>query len=118
GGASICHEAGTPLAGGHSIDAPEPIYGLVAIGLVSPQNLRRNGGARAGDALILTKGLGIGILSAAIKQGKAAAADIAALVDSATLLNRAGAALGARAEVHALTDVTGFGILGHGLEMA
>lgn len=118
GGASICHEAGIPLAGGHSIDAPEPIYGLVAIGLVAPENLRRNGGARAGDALILTKGLGIGILSAAIKQGKAAPADIAALVGSATLLNRAGAALGARAEVHALTDVTGFGILGHGLEMA
>ncbi len=118
GGASICAEAGIPLAGGHSIDAPEPIYGLVAIGLVSPQNLRRNGGARPGDALILTKGLGVGILSAAIKQGKAAAADIASLVSSATLLNRAGAALGARADVHALTDVTGFGILGHGLEMA
>ena len=118
GGASICAEAGIPLAGGHSIDAPEPIYGLVAIGLVSPEHLRRNGGARPGDALILTKGLGIGILSAAIKQGKAAPADIASLVNSATLLNRAGAALGARADVHALTDVTGFGILGHGLEMA
>lgn len=118
GGASICAEAGIPLAGGHSIDAPEPIYGLVAIGLVAPENLRRNGGARPGDALILTKGLGVGILSAAIKQGKAADADIASLVASATLLNRAGAALGARAEVHALTDVTGFGILGHGLEMA
>ena len=118
GGASICAEAGIPLAGGHSIDAPEPIYGLVAIGLVAPENLRRNGGAQAGDALILTKGLGVGILSAAIKQGKATDADIAALVGSATLLNRAGAALGARADVHALTDVTGFGILGHGLEMA
>ena len=118
GGASICAEAGIPLAGGHSIDAPEPIYGLVAIGLVAPDNLRRNGGARAGDALILTKGLGIGILSAAIKQGRAGVRDIAALVDSATMLNRAGAELGARADVHALTDVTGFGILGHGLEMA
>lgn len=118
GGASICAEAGIPLAGGHSIDAPEPIYGLVAIGLVAPENLRRNGGAQPGDAVILTKGLGIGILSAAIKQGKAGPQDVASLVNSASLLNHAGTAMGARPDVHALTDVTGFGILGHGLEMA
>lgn len=118
GGASVCAEAGIPLAGGHSIDAPEPIYGLVAIGLVSPSGLRRNGGARAGDALILTKGLGVGIYSAAIKQGRATEADVAAMVASATLTNRAGAAMGQDAAVHAMTDVTGFGLLGHGLEMA
>lgn len=118
GGREICQEAGIPVAGGHSIDAPEPIYGLAVIGLCHPSELRRNTGARPGDALILTKGLGVGIYSAAIKKGALDAAGIAEMVGSATTLNRIGTELGRLAEVHALTDVTGFGILGHGMELA
>ena len=118
GGAAICAEAGIPVAGGHSIDAPEPIYGLAVTGLVAPANLRRNSGARPGDALILTKGLGVGIYSAAIKKGALDAAGYAEMIASTTLLNRVGADLAADPEVHAITDVTGFGILGHALEMA
>ena len=118
GGAEICGEAGIPVAGGHSIDAPEPIYGLAVIGLVAPERLRRNAGARAGDALILTKGIGIGIYSAAIKKGVLDAAGYEEMIGSTTLLNRIGTELANDADVHAITDVTGFGILGHGLEMA
>lgn len=118
GGASTCAEAGIPLAGGHSIDSKEPIYGLVVLGLCAPSELRRNGGARAGDALILTKGLGVGIYSAAIKRDALDADGLAEMIASTTQLNRIGVALGKRPEVHALTDVTGFGLLGHGLEMA
>lgn len=118
GGAETCAEAGIPIAGGHSIDAPEPIYGLAVIGLCAPEDLRRNGGARAGDKLILTKPVGVGIYSNAIKKGSATADDIAEMVASCTTLNRIGQELSTRAEVHAITDVTGFGILGHGLEMA
>ncbi|MFQ8430983.1 selenide, water dikinase SelD [Amaricoccus sp. W119] len=118
GGASICGEAGIPVAGGHSIDAPEPIYGLAVIGLVHPDRLRRNAGARPGDALILTKGLGVGIYSAAIKKGALDAEGYAEMVASTTLLNRVGADLAGDPEVHGITDVTGFGILGHALEMA
>ncbi len=121
GGASICAEAGIPVGGGHSIDAPEPIYGLAVIGLVHPDRILRNSGARAGDALILTKPLGVGILSAALKSGKldgaAAAAAYAGLVASTTKLNKVGADLAELPQVHAMTDVTGFGLLGHGLEM-
>jgi selenide,water dikinase len=121
GGASICAEAGIPIAGGHSIDAPEPIYGLVAIGLVDPKRLLRNTGARPGDVLILTKALGIGVISAALKSGKLDASDAKAfydrLVDSATRLNTVGHALAKLDAVHAMTDVTGFALLGHGLEM-
>jgi selenide,water dikinase len=121
GGASICAEAGIPVAGGHSIDAPEPIYGLVAIGLVHPDRVRRNAGAKPGDALILTKGLGTGVLSAALKSDRldpaAARRCTQALVASATRLNAVGTELGALDSVHAMTDVTGFGLLGHGLEM-
>jgi selenide,water dikinase len=121
GGASICAEAGIPVAGGHSIDCPEPIYGLVAIGLVHPDRLRRNAGARAGDKLILTKPLGVGVISAALKSGNlkpALASEIyAALVDTTTRLNAVGHDLAKLDEVHAITDVTGFGLLGHGLEM-
>lgn len=121
GGASICAEAGIPVAGGHSIDSPEPIYGLVAIGLVDPRRLQRNSGAKPGDVLILTKPLGIGVISAALKSGKldpdAAQAHYAALVDSTTRLNAVGEALAKLDTVHAMTDVTGFGLLGHGLEM-
>lgn len=118
GGAAICAEAGIPVAGGHSIDSPEPIYGLAVIGLVKPQNLRRNSGARPGDALILTKALGVGIYSAAFRKGALSPAAYDEMIASVTLLNRVGAELARDADVHAVTDVTGFGILGHGLEMA
>ena len=118
GGRDICAQAGIPIAGGHSIDAPEPIYGLAVIGLCHPSDLRRNADVRPGDALILTKGLGIGIYSAAIKKGALDPSGIDEMVASATTLNRVGADLAKRADVHALTDVTGFGILGHGLEIA
>lgn len=121
GGASVCAEAGIPVAGGHSIDSPEPIYGLAVIGLVHPDRVRRNDAARADDALILTKPLGVGVLSAALKQGRLGSAEhaaaYAALVDSTTRLNAVGADLAETAEVHAMTDVTGFGLLGHALEM-
>ncbi len=118
GGAAVCAEAGIPVVGGHSIDTPEPIYGLVAIGLVHPDKVLRNAGARAGDALILTKGLGVGIFSAAMKKGDLDPAGYEAMVASATKLNAVGADLSDLAAVHAMTDVTGFGLLGHGLEMA
>jgi selenide,water dikinase len=118
GGVSICAEAGVPVAGGHSIDAPEPIYGLAVIGLCKPSDIRRNSGARVGDALILTKGLGVGVYSAAFKKNALSGAAYAELMATTTLLNRVGANLGRDADVHAMTDVTGFGLLGHALEMA
>ena len=118
GGASVCAEAGVPVAGGHSIDSVEPIYGLVALGLVHPDQVLTNRGARAGDLLILTKALGVGVLSAAFKQEKLDAAGYAALIGSTTKLNTLGAQLAGRAGIHAVTDVTGFGLLGHALEMA
>lgn len=118
GGAEICADAGIPIAGGHSIDAPEPIYGLAVIGICAPEDLRRNGGAQSGDKLILTKPVGVGIYSNAIKKGTATAEDIAEMVATCTTLNRIGQDLSTRPEVHAITDVTGFGILGHGLEMS
>ena len=118
GGASICAEAGIPVAGGHSIDAPEPIYGLAVIGLCSPGDIRRNSGARPGDALILTKGIGIGIYSAAFKKQALPDEAYAEMMASTTLLNRIGTTLAQDADVHGVTDVTGFGLAGHGLEMA
>ena len=118
GGASICAEAGIPVAGGHSIDSPEPIYGLAVIGTCRPGEIRRNSGARPGDALILTKALGVGIYSAAFKKEALPADAYAELIASTTLLNRIGAELSRDDSVHAVTDVTGFGLLGHGLEMA
>jgi selenide,water dikinase len=118
GGASICAEAGIPIAGGHSIDSVEPIYGLAVIGLCSPDNVRKNSGAHPGDALILTKGIGIGIYSAAFKKRALSDAAYAEMIASTTLLNRIGQVLGDNADVHGVTDVTGFGLLGHGLEIA
>ena len=118
GGRAICAEAGIPVAGGHSIDSPEPIYGLAVIGLVHPARLRRNADAKPGDVLILTKGLGVGIYSAAIKKSALDEAGIAEMIASTTLLNKVGADLADDPAVHAITDVTGFGILGHGLEVA
>lgn len=118
GGASVCAEAGIPIAGGHSIDTPEPIYGLAVIGLTKHQNVRRNSGAMPGDAIILTKGIGVGIYSAAFKKRSLPADAYAEMMASTTLLNRIGQTLGEVPSVHAMTDVTGFGLLGHALEMA
>ena len=118
GGAAVCAQAGIPVVGGHSIDTPEPIYGLVAIGLVHPDKVLKNAAARAGDALILTKGLGVGVFSAAMKKGELDTAGYGAMIASTTQLNEVGAALSELAAVHAMTDVTGFGLLGHCLEMA
>ncbi|HEY0437934.1 MAG TPA: selenide, water dikinase SelD [Phenylobacterium sp.] len=118
GGASVCAAAGIPVAGGHSIDSVEPIYGLVALGLVDPQRVLTNRSARAGDVLILTKALGVGVLSAAFKQERLDPAGYEALIASTTQLNAVGHELAGLPDVHAMTDVTGFGLLGHALEMA
>src|SRR5690606_29870507 len=118
GGAAVCSEAGIPVAGGHSIDSAEPIYGLVAMGVVHPDKVLTNKGARPGDALILTKALGVGVLSAAIKQERLSQEGYRALISATTQLNRVGAGLAGMEGVHAVTDVTGFGLLGHALEMA
>jgi selenide,water dikinase len=117
GGESVCAEAGIPIAGGHSIDVLEPIYGLVALGLMHPDKVKRNSSARAGDVLVLGKPLGVGILSAALKKGKLSDAGYAAMIESTTKLNTPGEALAEMPEVHALTDVTGFGLAGHLLEI-
>lgn len=117
GGESICREAGIPIAGGHTIDSVEPIYGLVAIGLVDPRKLKRNSGAKPGDQIVLGKPLGVGIYSAALKKLKLDSSAYAAMIASTTKLNRPGTALGELEGVHALTDVTGFGLLGHLLEI-
>ncbi|HSE11534.1 MAG TPA: selenide, water dikinase SelD, partial [Rudaea sp.] len=117
GGESICAEAGIPIAGGHSIDSVEPVYGLAAIGVVDPKNVKRNCAALAGDVLILGKPLGVGILSAALKNGRLDAAGYRAMIDTTVKLNRVGADLAKLPGVHAMTDVTGFGLLGHLLEM-
>ncbi|MBK6906048.1 MAG: selenide, water dikinase SelD [Rhodocyclaceae bacterium] len=117
GGQSVCTAAGIPLAGGHSIDVLEPIYGLVGVGVVHPDQLKRNAGAQAGDVLILGKPLGVGILSAALKKNKLSAHGYAQLLDYTTRLNTPGAALAELPEVHAMTDVTGFGLAGHLLEI-
>lgn len=118
GGAAICAEAGVPVAGGHSIDSVEPIYGLVALGLVHPDRVLTNRRAQAGDILILTKALGVGVLGAAFKRGILEADGYSAMIASTTQLNVLGRELGGEAGVHAVTDVTGFGLLGHALEMA
>lgn len=118
GGASVCAQAAIPVAGGHSIDSAEPLYGLAVIGLAAPHEIRRNSDARPGDALILTKALGVGVYSAALKKQALGAPEYAEMLASTTLLNRVGTELGRRPEVHAITDVTGFGLLGHALELA
>lgn len=113
GGRSVAEAAGAPIAGGHSIDSVEPIYGLVALGVVRPNHILRNSSARAGDVLILGKSLGVGIFSAALKREVLSAADYAEMIASTTLLNRPGADIAEIDGVHAMTDVTGFGLLGH-----
>ena len=118
GGESVCAAAGIPIAGGHTIDSVEPIYGLVVMGLVHPDKVKRNSGARAGDVLVLGKPIGVGVLSAALKKEQLSADGYAAMIAATTKLNTPGRALSALAGVHALTDVTGFGLLGHTLEMA
>jgi selenide,water dikinase len=117
GGESVCAAAGIPIAGGHTIDSVEPIYGLIVMGLVHPDKLKRNAGARPGDKLVLGKPLGVGVLSAALKQQRLGADGYAAMIASTTRLNTPGQALCELDGVHALTDVTGFGLLGHTLEL-
>jgi selenide,water dikinase len=118
GGAAVCATAGIPVAGGHSIDCPEPVYGLAVIGTCHPSQVRRNSDARPGDALILTKPVGVGIYSAAIKKSALPPAAYQEMIAATTTLNKVGAELGMDARVHAVTDVTGFGVLGHALELA
>jgi selenide,water dikinase len=118
GGQSVCKEAGIPIAGGHTIDSVEPIYGLVALGLAHPDHIRRNAAGRAGDDLILSKPLGVGVLSAALKKGVLDDAGYQTMIGLTTKLNKPGAVLAQRVGVHAMTDVTGFGLAGHLLEVA
>ena len=118
GGASVCRAAGIPVAGGHSIDSVEAIYGLVALGLVHPKRIKRNADARPGDLLVLGKPLGVGVMSAALKKGELGEAGYVQMIASTTRLNTAGPDLAELPGVHAITDVTGFGLAGHALEMA
>jgi len=113
----VCERAGIPIAGGHSIDSVEPIYGLAVTGVVDPQRVKRNSSARSGDVLILSKPLGVGIFAAAFKKGLLDDAGYRAMIDATTQLNLPGMELSGLAGVHAMTDVTGFGLLGHLLEM-
>jgi selenide, water dikinase len=118
GGAAMCAFAGIPVAGGHSIDSPEPIYGLAVIGICKTEEIRRKSDAKPGDAVILTKPLGVGIYSAAIKKGILPPDGYAEMIAITTQLNRVGAELASDPAVHCVTDVTGFGLLGHALEVA
>ena len=118
GGESVCREAGIPIAGGHTSESVEPIYGLVVMGLVHPDKVRRNADAKAGDVLVLGKPIGVGVLSAALKKNALDAAGYKQLVETTTRLNTPGVTLADMPGVHAITDVTGFGLAGHALEMA
>ena len=118
GGSEACRSAGIPIAGGHTIDSVEPIYGLVAIGIVDPKRIKSNAAAKPGDVLILGKPLGVGILSAALKKDVLGSDGYAEMIANTTKLNSAGPDLAKLSGVHALTDVTGFGLAGHMLELA
>ena len=118
GGESVCREAGIPIAGGHTIDSVEAIYGLVALGVVHPKKVKRNSDAKVGDRLVLGKPLGVGVLSAALKKEMLPAEGYAQMIATTTQLNTPGPDLAAMQGVHALTDVTGFGLAGHVLELA
>jgi selenide,water dikinase len=118
GGETVCAEAGIPIAGGHTIDSVEPIYGLVVMGLVHPSRVKRNSDARAGDVLVLGKPIGVGILSAALKKEALSPEGYRQMIDTTTRLNKPGMALAQVPGVHALTDITGFGLAGHSLELA
>jgi selenide, water dikinase len=117
GGETVCRQAGIPVAGGHSIDSVEPIYGLAVTGVVDPRFVKRNSGAQPGDVIILGKPLGVGIFSAALKKGLLEQDGYRAMIELTTQLNLPGEALARTGGVHAMTDVTGFGLLGHLLEM-
>lgn len=117
GGTRACADAGVPVGGGHTIDAPEPIYGLAAIGLVHPDKIKRNSDAKDGDVLILGKGLGVGILGAALNKDELDPEGYMEMVQSTTKLNSIGADLAEMDGVHGVTDVTGFGLVGHLFEM-
>jgi selenide,water dikinase len=117
GGESVCQRAGIPVAGGHSVDSVEPIYGLVAIGVVDPRDVKRNADAKPGDKIILGKALGVGVYGAALKRQQMTDAQYREMVASTTQLNTPGRRLARLPGVHALTDVTGFGLLGHLLEV-
>ncbi len=118
GSRKICEEAGIPLAGGHSIDSAEPIFGLAVNGLVDKKNLKKNNTAKAGDVLFMTKPLGVGILSTAQKRGLLKEEHLPVMIKQMTQLNKIGEALGKIDGVTAMTDITGFGLLGHLVEMA
>ena len=118
GGQDVCRDAGIPIAGGHTIDSVEPIYGLVVLGLVHPSRVKKNSGAKVGDVLVMSKPLGVGILSAALKKEMLPPAGYAKMIEVTTQLNKPGIALAALDGVHALTDITGFGLAGHTLELA
>lgn len=118
GGQSVCRAAGIPIAGGHTIDSVEPIYGLVALGLAHPDHIKRNSDAQVGDILILGKPIGVGIMSAALKKEMLSDEGYQAMISNTTKLNTAGPDLAKLQGVHALTDITGFGLAGHLLEMA
>jgi selenide, water dikinase len=118
GGRAVCDDAGIPLAGGHSIDTPEPIFGLAVTGVVNKRQMKRNDTATAGCLLYLTKPLGIGILTTAEKKGKLRTQDVGLARDWMCTLNKIGSQFAKLAGVTAMTDVTGFGLLGHLVEMA
>ena len=118
GGASVCRTAGIPIAGGHTIDSVEPIYGLVALGLVHHDRVKKNSGAQVGDVLVLGKPIGVGVLSAALKKNELAPDGYAEMIANTTRLNTPGPELAALPGVHALTDVTGFALAGHALELS
>lgn len=118
GGVDICHEAGVPISGGHSIDNPQPIYGLAVIGKIHPERIKANSSARPGDIVLMTKALGIGVIATGIKLGKLAADDHPAFLEAITEVNTAGLWLGQLDKVHSMTDITGFGLAGHLVEMA
>jgi len=117
GGQAVCDAAGIPIAGGHSIDSPEPLYGLAVLGLMHPDKVKRNDRARPGDVLVLGKALGVGIMSAALKKGELHEKAYRQMIETTTQLNTPGVLLAELPHVHALTDVTGFGMLGHLLEI-
>ena len=118
GGRTICNEAGIPLAGGHSIDSPEPIFGLAVTGIVNKENLKKNNSAEEGDLIFLTKPLGVGILSTEKKRGLLKEEHLQMMINQMTTLNKVGEELGKIKGVTAMTDVTGFGLFGHLIEMA
>jgi len=118
GGVDVCAEAGIPLSGGHSIDNPQPIFGLCAVGTIHPDNIKTNSSARVGDVLLLTKALGIGIMASAFKLKMISEAGYKEYIENITMLNKPGAWLGEQPSVHAMTDITGFGLAGHLIEMA